>query len=67
MVETVFINTICAKTYCSWYGSGGGASGRDMAFCPCRLCSNTGTDLAFSVQNSCFSILAGCRAFCKNE
>ena len=39
-------------------GSGGGAGGRAMAFCPSRPGSNPGTDLAFLEE--CYqSILAG--------
>ena len=40
-------------------GSGGGASGRAMAFCPYRPGSNLGTDSAFLAQNCCLSILTG--------
>ena len=43
-------------------GSGGGTSGRAMAFC-----LNPGSDFGFfSVQNCCQSILTGCGAFCNN-
>ena len=44
-------------------GCGGGASGRAMSICLSELGSNPGMDLAFSVQNCCQSILAGCQAF----
>ena len=48
-------------------GSGGDVSSRAKAFCPCRLGSNPGTDLAILVQNCCLSILSGRQAFSKNE
>ena len=45
-------------------GSGGGTSGRAMAFCLGRPGSNPGSDFGFfSVQNCCQSILTGCWAF----
>ena len=48
-------------------GSGGGTSGRAMAFCLGRPGSNPGSDFGFfSVQNCCQSILTGCRAFSNN-
>ena len=48
-------------------GSGGGTSGRAMAFCLGRLGSNPGLDFGFFlVQNCCQSILTRCRAFSIN-
>ena len=45
-------------------GSGGGTSGRAMAFCLGRPGLNPGLDFGFfSVQNCC---LTGCRAFSIN-
>ena len=38
-------------TISNWLGSGGGASGGARAFCPSDPGSNSGTDLAFSIQN----------------
>ena len=40
-------------------GSGGGTSGRAMAFCLGRQGSNPGMDLGFFHQNFCQSILTG--------
>ena len=48
-------------------GSGGGTSGRGMAFCLGRPGSNPGTDFGFfSSQNCCQSVLTGCWAFSNN-
>ena len=47
-------------------GSGGGASGRVVAFCLSGLGLKPGRDLAFLVQNCCLSILTGRQAFSKN-
>ena len=40
-------------------GSGGGTSGRAMAFCACNLGSNPGTDLAFSLRIVVYLFLLG--------
>ena len=48
-------------------GSGGGTSGRALAFCLGRPGSNPRTDFGFfSGQNYCLSILTGCPAFSNN-
>ena len=51
----VGLKTRCALSFRS--GSGGGASGRAPAFCLLGPGSSPGTNLAFSVQNCCLSIL----------
>ena len=54
-------------TFSFTQGSGGGTSGRAMAFCLGKLGSNPGSDLGFfTVQNCCQSILTVCQAFSNN-
>ena len=54
----------CKRTLIVILGSGGGTSGRAMAFCLGRLGSNPGSDFGFfSVKSCCQSFITGCWFF----